>query len=657
MERPSKPGMIRSWRFPVTLKSLVDATIFAISAILAFELRFDGTLPAAFVHGLPVFASVAIAIKTATFLLAHVNRCSWRLVSSSDLTRICAANLVGSILISFILILIYDGSLAPRVVYFIDLLLATSLTISVRLLFRAAMHSRLSFSTGELQRVLVYGAGSAGQALVHEICTNRELGCRIVGLVDDDRHKKGQLWSGVRVFGTGEDLHKLVVSHRVDRILIAVPSASSQQMAEILKRVAACDVDYQTIPGLGELMQGTELNRQIRSVAVEDLLGRKPVQLDREAIDHRIHGRVVMVTGAAGSIGSEICRQIARFHPLALIGFDSAETPLFHLERELKAKFPDLNFHPEIGSVARLDSLTWAMQRHHPAILYHAAAYKHVPLMEKHVFSAVENNIFGTWRTCQAASRCGVETFVLISTDKAVRPTSVMGTTKRIAELAIRSAGVRSNTRFMAVRFGNVLGSNGSVVPIFKEQILAGGPVTVTHPEMRRFFMTIPEAAQLVIQASIMGEGGEVFELDMGEQVRIVDLARNLILLSGLKPERDIEIHYTGVRPGEKLYEELNLDHENLVATSHPKILSYVSPVESDPEMIKTSLQQLHIYFEERDLASLLGLMRELVPEYTPSAELLLASEGVPARVNLFDPRPARSAGPELAVSRERYHV
>ena len=368
------------------------------------------------------------------------------------------------------------------------------------------------------------------------------------------------------------------------------------------------------------------MGKQIREIAVEDLLGRKPVHLDMDRIRERIQGRVVMVTGAAGSIGSEICRQIARFRPLAIVGFDEAETPLFHIDREMAKNFPYITFYPEIGSITSRRTLKRVMQHYHPSVLYHAAAYKHVPLMEKHVFAAVETNIFGTWNVARAAAEHGVDDFVMISTDKAVRPTSMMGATKRTAELLIRALQMEGGTKFVAVRFGNVLGSNGSVIPIFKEQIAAGGPVTVTHPEMTRYFMTIPEAAQLVLQAFSIGKGGEVFVLEMGEPVRIADLAKNLILLSGLQPERDIEIQFTGLRPGEKMCEELNLQDEHLIPTSHAKIRSYVCHQNIDAMQIKASLQRLQAIVEEQDMANLVLLLKELVPDYNPGAEVLKAA-------------------------------
>lgn len=393
-------------------------------------------------------------------------------------------------------------------------------------------------------------------------------------------------------------------------------------MVRIMKLASDAGVEYKMVPSLGDLIQDKKLGGQIRKIAVEDLLGRKSIQLDQDHIRERIQGKVVMVTGAAGSIGSELCRQIARFRPLALIGFDQAETPLFQIDRELRNTFPGMTFHPEIGDVTESEHLNRVMKHYAPSILYHAAAYKHVPLMERHVFAAVQNNILGTWQTALAAMKNGIEDFVMISTDKAVNPTSMMGASKRVSELVIRALQTDSETRFVAVRFGNVLGSNGSVVPIFKEQIAAGGPVTVTHPEMRRYFMTIPEAAQLVLQAFSIGKGGDVFLLDMGEPVKIVDLATNLILLSGLKPEKDIKIQFTGLRPGEKLFEELNLNNESLLPTIHAKIRRYASPSNLDSTQLMLHLQELQQIVEERDEARLVELLESMIPDYTPSAQL-----------------------------------
>jgi FlaA1/EpsC-like NDP-sugar epimerase len=603
---------------------LLDLAAFLLSTFLAFELRFDGALPAQYVHPMGVALCIWAAVKSACFLAGAVGRGSWRHASYHDAVRIVLANSVGSILGGILLFRLIGPSGIPRSVYILDWLLSCLLTLGGRLAVRlvVALKSR-SRAAGERIRTLIYGAGSAGLALLWELRQNHALMSDVIGIVDDDPSKVGLVLNGKRVMGTGEDLEALVQKHAIKRVLIAIPSATGPQMVRILKLAIDAKAEYRMVPGLGELIQGTELGKQIREVAVEDLLGRKPVHLDLDRIRARIEGRVVMVTGAAGSIGSEICRQIAPFRPLAIVGFDEAETPLFYIDREMARRFPSVAFHAEIGSINRRDTLKRVMQRYKPSILYHAAAYKHVPLMETHVFAAVETNILGTWNVGRVAIEYGVDDFVMISTDKAVRPTSMMGATKRVAELLIRALQLEGGTKFVAVRFGNVLGSNGSVIPIFKEQIAAGGPVTVTHPEICRYFMTIPEAAQLVLQAFSIGQGGEVFVLEMGDPVKIADLARNLILLSGLQPERDIEIQYTGLRPGEKMYEELNLRDENLIPTSHAKIRSYVCQQKLDAMQIKASLHRLQAIAEEQDVANLVLLLKELIPDYNPCSQLL----------------------------------
>jgi FlaA1/EpsC-like NDP-sugar epimerase len=512
----------------------------------------------------------------------------------------------------------------PRSVYVLDWLISCLLILGVRLAVRLIFIAlNRGNKAGERTRTLIYGAGDAGLALLQELQQNQSLMCNVIGFVDDDSSKVGLTLHGEPVLGTGDALKALVQKYAVKRLLIALPAATGPQMVRILKLATDAKVEYKMVPSLGELIQGAELGKQIREVAVEDLLGRKPVQLDMDRIRERIKGRVVMVTGAAGSIGSEICRQIAPFRPLAIVGFDEAETPLFHFDREMAKTFPYITFHAEIGSITSRGTLKRVMQHYRPSTLFHAAAYKHVPLMERHVFAAVETNVFGTWNVARAAAEHGVDDFVMISTDKAVRPTSMMGATKRIAELLIRALQMEGGTKFVAVRFGNVLGSNGSVVPIFKEQIAAGGPVTVTHPEMTRYFMTIPEATQLVLQAFSIGKGGEVFVLEMGEPVKIADLAKNLILLSGLQPERDIEIQFTGLRPGEKMFEELNLHDEHLIPTSHAKIRSFVCHQDVDAMQLKASLLRLQAIVEGHDVANLVLMLKELVPDYNPGSELL----------------------------------
>jgi FlaA1/EpsC-like NDP-sugar epimerase len=610
------------WR--QTIAFSLDITAFVLSTFLAFELRFDGALPAQYFHPMGVALCIWVAAKSASFIFGAVSRGSWRHISIYVAVRLVLAISAGSILGGLVIFLLVGPRALPRSVYILDWLISCALIFGVRVAVRLILsaNSRSSVES-ERERTLIYGAGTAGLALLWELRQNHTLMCDVIGIVDDDPSRVGLVLDGKRVMGTGEALEALVQKHAIKRVLIAIPSATGPQMVRILKLATDAKVKYKMVPSLGELVQGTELGKQIRDVAVEDLLGRKPVHLDQDRIRERVQGRVVMVTGAAGSIGSEICRQIASFRPLAIVGFDEAETPLFHIDKEMAKSFPYITFYPEIGSITSRSTLKRVMQHYHPSILYHAAAYKHVPLMEKHVFAAVETNIFGTWNVARAAAEYGVDDFVMISTDKAVRPTSMMGATKRTAELLIRALQMEGGTKFVAVRFGNVLGSNGSVIPIFKEQIAAGGPVTVTHPEMTRYFMTIPEAAQLVLQAFSIGKGGEVFVLEMGEPVKIVDLAKNLILLSGLQPERDIEIQFTGLRPGEKMYEELNLQDEHLVPTSHAKIRSYVCHQDLDAMQIKASLQHLQAIVEGQDVANLVLLLKELVPDYNPGTELL----------------------------------
>jgi FlaA1/EpsC-like NDP-sugar epimerase len=614
-------------RYPIyrrMLSYLFDVAAFSCAAFIAFELRFDGSLPAQFLHPMLIAMCVWVVFQKAAFIACRVGWDHWRYTSTYDAVIVQMASLVGSIAGGLMIVLLLGPRGIPRSVYFLDWLLASLLTLGGRLAVRAMITARMfNRVESEYTKTLIYGAGSAGQALILELRQNKTLKCEVVGLTDDDPRKANLNLHGKHVLGTGKNLGALVRKHNIKKVLIAIPSATGQQMVRILECVLDAKVEYKMVPSLGELIHDTELGKQVRDVAVEDLLGRKPVRLDQQVLRERIQGKVVMVTGAAGSIGSEICRQVAQFHPLALIGFDEAETPLFQIDRELRRSFPQMTFHPEIGNITRADNLQRVMKKFQPSILYHAAAYKHVPMMEQHVFAAVENNIFGTWQVALAAVKHGVEDFVMISTDKAVHPTSIMGATKRVAELVIRALQREAGTRFVAVRFGNVLGSNGSVVPIFKEQIAAGGPVTVTHPEMTRYFMTIPEASQLVLQAFSMGKGGEVFVLDMGEPVKIVDLARNLILLSGLQPDRDIKIQFSGVRPGEKLFEELNLADECLIPTSHAKIKSFVSPFDVDARQIGTRLQDLRRIVEAQDVSSLAQLLKEMIPDYNPTSRLL----------------------------------
>ena len=601
-----------------------DSIAFVLSACLAFVLRFDGAVPPKYLHVSWIAICIWATAKTITFAYGAVNRSYWQYTSLYDAQRIFLANTGGSIIGGFAIFYILGPWRMPRSIYILEWIISCFLILGGRLVIRAIATARKTrWADGQGTKTLIYGAGTAGLQLPRELRENRSLKCDVQGFIDDDSSKIGLIFDGKRVLGTGNALGSLVKKHSVKRVLIAIPSATGPQLVRILQLAADTGIEYKTVPSLGDLIQGKELGGQIRSIAVEDLLGRQSVELNQEGIRGRIEGKIVLVTGAAGSIGSELCRQIARFDPEALIGFDTAETPLFEIDREMHNSFPRLAFHPEIGDVTKAEHLRYVMERYRPSVVYHAAAYKHVPLMERDVFAAVENNIFGTWQTALAATNHGVEDFVLISSDKAVRPTSMMGATKRIAELVIRALQTESETRFVAVRFGNVLGSNGSVVPIFKSQIAAGGPVTVTHPDMQRYFMTISEAAQLVMQSASIGKGGDVFLLDMGKPVKIADLARNLILLSGLKPDRDIKIQFTGIRPGEKLYEDLNLHDESLLPTLHSKIRRYASPAGLDSVSVRRHLHELERIADSRDVSRLVQLLKKLIPDYTPSSQLV----------------------------------
>lgn len=603
----------------IWIPRVVQLALFALGATSAFMLRFDFSVPGQYLPHLWMGLSLLVVAKGLVFQVFGLDRGWWRYVSIPDLMRLCTGNLVGSLVACMgILVLAPDGF--PRSLYILDFLLSIILTAGARLAVRVVFElSRRSNPTGA-KRTVIYGAGSAGITLLREIRQSPALAYEIAGFIDDDPAKSGRMIHRAKVLGGGTSLGEIVRALDIEMILIAAPGASGPQMTAILEHCNGAGVPYKTIPAMADVIESAGLVSQIRNVAVEDLLGRNPIQLDQTGISNRIENKIVVVTGAAGSIGSELCRQIARFRPAGIVAFECAESALFYLEREMNETFPEVPFHPEIGDIRDLQRLHEVFAQHQPSILYHAAAYKHVPMMESHAFEAVENNVIGTCNVALAAGQHHIADFVMISSDKAVRPTSVMGATKRIAELLINRLKIEG-TNYVSVRFGNVLGSNGSVIPIFKQQIAARKPLTITHPDMRRYFMTIPEAAQLVLQASTMGHGGEIFVLDMGEPVRIVDLARNLILLSGLRPDIDIPIQYTGVRPGEKLYEELAHLEEETLPTYHPKIKIFAHSGAEQP--IVEIIQQLRFFCSNRDLPGLILQMKSLVPDYNPSAQIL----------------------------------
>jgi len=623
-----------AWRRPIMWALQIG--VFGLSAAAAFLLRFDFAVPRIYWPCLAFALPVWIAVKIAVFRLLKLDRGLWRYVSVADVHRVALGNLIASI-VSCGLILWLGPQGFPRSIFVLDLMVCGMATLSLRLTARVVQETSIATWSRRAQdaNTLIYGAGDAGLALLKEIRNNPKLSYRVIGFVDDQPQKRGLRVAGITVLGGGDEISSLVKRRAVKTILIAIPSASGAAMTRILELCHGAGVEFKTMPGLGEMIENRGLLGQIREVAVEDLLGRNPVRLEENQIRGTIANRVVMVTGAAGSIGSELCRQIARFKPAGIVGFDNAESPLFEIEQEMLKTFPDIPFHPEIGSIQNRNRLDEVLCRYRPRVLYHAAAFKHVPLMEAHVFEAIENNVFGTYNVAEAAAEYGVQDMVMISSDKAVRPTNVMGATKRIAELLLLTLQ-NGRTKYVAVRFGNVLGSNGSVIPIFKKQIAAGGPVTVTHPEMRRFFMTIPEACQLVLQAAAIGKGGQICVLDMGHPVKIVDLARNLILLSGLRPDEDIKIEFTGTRPGEKLYEELSSLLEDTIPTVHEKIRIFVGNGMPEDDML-TWLDSLRDICTARDTGRLVVALKEIVQDYNPSTHLL-------KRVIRFEGQPDRAA-------------
>ena len=605
----------RAWVVPV-----VKLCIISTAFLTAFLLRFDLQIPAA---NFTVFLALLLpllAIKYTAFHFMRMNQGWWRYVSLSDVFVILKANVVASL--AFLLYVVFIHGLAgvSRSVLILDGVLCFLFVCGTRFVtraFREQYFPMFSRNRKDLNRTLIFGAGNAGQSIVREIRQNQSLNNVLIGFVDDDKHKIGKRFQGLKVLSSREILEEILELHNIDELIIAIPSAAGRDMRDIVEICLEQGVKVKTLPSVGELIDGTVSVSHIRDVDLEDLLGREEIKLDKESIDRYLKGKRIVVTGAAGSIGSELCRQIARFGPAELMTFDNAESPLFLLDRELSDRFPDLQHLPVIGDCRDGARVKMIFQAFKPQVVFHAAAYKHVPLMEANPAEAANNNVRGTMIVADTAHAMKVENFVMVSTDKAVNPTNIMGATKRTAELYVQGLSAKSDCHFVTVRFGNVLGSAGSVIPIFKEQVANGGPVTVTHPDVTRFFMTIPEASQLVLQAGSMGQGGEIFLLDMGEPVKIYDLAKELIRLSGFEPEKDIKIEFTGLRPGEKLYEELLIQGEGIVPTSHKQICVAKANTVAW-EFLCPQLENLYQASRTYDLESVKTLLREIVPEYQP---------------------------------------
>ena len=538
----------------------------------AYWLRSNLEMPAEFQAAALTTLVWVVPLQAVAFWRFGLYRGIWRFASLPDLKRIVQAIGLAALLIPLVLILFGVRAVVPRSVLILDPLLLVILMGGSRMAYRAWKEHRLaSVLHPDSKPALVAGAGSAADFLLRELARNPS-GFHVVGLLDDSRDKQGRLVQGIPVLGTLGDVAAYAQSMGVDDVVLALPSTAHEVRKRITQICAEAGLNVLTVPSLEDLVAGRVSVSSLRPIELDDLLGRDPVELDDSGLHQLLTGRVVMVTGAGGSIGSELCRQIARFAPARLVLFEQSELALYGIEDELSTRFHGLQIAPVIGDVKDAVWVNRVMAEHRPAVVFHSAAYKHVPLMEGcNAWEAVRNNVLGTQIVAAAAQAHGVGKFVMISTDKAVNPTNVMGATKRLAEMACQAMQKPSGTRFVSVRFGNVLGSSGSVIPKFQKQIEAGGPVTVTHPEITRFFMSIPEAAQLVLQAGLMGEGGEIFVLDMGEPVKIAELARLMIRLSGADEDR-IRIEYTGLRPGEKLYEELLADDESTLPTPHPKL-------------------------------------------------------------------------------------
>jgi len=652
---PTSAG-VKTTRWPIWLEEallrhrlathlIVHTIIFALALLLAYLVRFEIAeatrkeegLAASktyahwlldwFLPWLPIF----VVGKLLIFARLKLFRSGWQYTSIRDVTNILLASW-WFLLIMFVLVYTvryvppFLGRTSPPMiarfpagVLLLDFMATVFFVSAARLGFRIYREELRPASEAGVRRVLIVGAGNAAETVIREIHRMPVEQYRVVGLVDDNPAKKGLLIHGIPVLGPCEEMRPLCEKLEVQEIIIAMPSATQKQLRCVIDLCSGTKLKFQSLPGVSDLIAGRMTVSQIRPVDINDLLGREAVELDTQAIARFLCRRRVLITGAGGSIGAEMCRQVCRYDPAELILVEQAENPLFDIENELRARYPQI---PVTGVICDIYDRkrvqeTWA--RHRPEVVIHAAAHKHVPLMERNPCEAVKNNILGTRNVADASCEFDVPEFVMISTDKAVRPSSVMGASKRVAEIYTQALNGREGfpTHFKAVRFGNVLGSSGSVVPTFRKQIAAGGPVTVTHPEMTRYFMTIPEAAQLVLQAAAIGNGGQIFLLNMGEPVRIVDLAKNMITLSGFRPGEDIEITFTGIRPGEKLFEELRTKGEDIEPTVHPKVLIWKhAPVEW--QIVQQGYQRLEELQNCTDREKIVTALRELVPEYEP---------------------------------------
>ncbi len=622
------PALLLRVRRPMIVLAHIIA--FASSLMLSFLVVQEMRFGADWLELYPALLMFFLIIKLPVFGLFKQYRGWWRYVGISDLLGIFGASLVSTFII---VVLWFAISNIPAVrislpsdlerpaegVCIADMFATVFMLGGLRIIIRLYFEEFRTAEAGRLKRFLIVGAGNAGEALLREILRMPVTQYDVVGLIDDDSVKQGTHIHGIPILGTVEQLPEICEEHKIEEIAIAMPSASPQQLRRVIQVCEGIKIKFQTVPSITDIASGKLSVSHIRPVEIGDLLGkfgREEVQLDMDLIEAFARDKTILVTGAGGSIGSEMCRQLCNFNPKLLLLIEQAENPLFYIERELRKQFAEVNIKAIICNITDKTRVDEVFGEYNPQVVIHAAAHKHVPLMELNATEAIKNNIMGTQIVADVADNYGTANFVMISTDKAVNPTSMMGSSKRIAEMYIQDLSRTSETHFVTVRFGNVLGSDGSVVPIFKKQIAEGGPVTVTHPEMKRYFMTVPEASQLVLQAASMGKGGEIFVLDMGEPVKIVDLARQLITLSGFRPGEDIEMIFTGPRSGEKLFEELSIEGEDMQRTRHPKI-SIWKNIPMDRDRLRTGINDLVTIAKTQTYSDIARKIKELVPEYT----------------------------------------
>jgi FlaA1/EpsC-like NDP-sugar epimerase len=599
-----------------------DAILFVLAFYLSFYIRFEGAIPDIHLRQFSIYLPVFVGLKITAFYLFQIHRFTWSYVGLYELLKIFKVLTVCSLVLSsLILFLAYEESFRgfPRSVFLIDYALSLILVGGFMISKRVYLHGK-RYPLLEQKRTLIIGAGNAGEQIVRDMRRTKDSPYLPVAFVDDDPGKKKVSIHGIKVVGNRKDIPRIVKNLEVEMAVIAMASVASKEIRDIVSYLHKAGInEIRIIPGTKEIMSRNISILDIKKIDLKDLLSREPIEIEYSQLRKNLEGKRILITGAGGSIGSELGRQIAQFDPNLLAVLDFDETELFHISQELRESHPGLKVFPVLGDILNKEKMAAVFHEMTPQLVFHAAAYKHVPVMEDFPEEAIRVNILGTRILAELSLQCGVEKFIFISTDKAVNPTSLMGASKRVAEMVITDLNHQEKTHFVAVRFGNVLGSRGSVIPIFQEQIKKGGPVTVTHPDMKRYFMTIPEAVLLVLQAGSMGHGGEVFVLDMGEQAKIYDVACELIRLSGLEPHKDIPVVFTGIRPGEKLFEEVLTAEEGVEPTVHQKIFKAKIKKPLSRETLNEKIEKLKDFAQRQDRAAIIQTLQELIPAYHPN--------------------------------------